>query len=253
MTPALKPFPTLAPLSRGLNQVLTGNGLPAGPVAVLKRKPLLPGMTFPTEIVTCRLAGDQKLHLFCKYEAGRNHNAHGHRGGVSYEAEIYEGLLQELPVRTPEFYGAFRNARAGETWLILRFLDQGKLVRDLYPDIEKRPQPTAIGLAAPWIGRFHARTAARPAQPPLPFLNRYGPAYYRGSAGRTVKFTGKMGSGKILPPFRLAGRAAGGDDRRETPLAPRGIALRRRKIGFDIAKISGSTAHLGEFLSWTRP
>ncbi len=93
MTPAPNPFPTLATLSKGLNQVLTGNGLPAGPVAVLKRKPLLPGMTFPTEIVTCRLAGDQKLHLFCKYEAGRNHNAHGHRGGVSYEAEIYEGLL----------------------------------------------------------------------------------------------------------------------------------------------------------------
>ncbi len=71
--------------------------------------------------------------------------------------------------------------------------------------------------------------------------------------GRARQFSIHTRSGKNLPPFPLAGRAAGVDDRRETPLAPRGIALRRRKIGFDIAKISGSTAHLGEFLSWTRP
>src|SRR5216684_59872 len=173
MTPPLNSFPSLTTLSTGLSQLLVGNGKSPERLAVLKRKPLLPGMTFPTEIVTCQLSSNQKLHLFCKYEAGRNHNAHGHRGGVSYEAEIYEGLLQALPVRTPKFYGTVRNTAVGGTWLILGFLHQGKLLRDLHLDVAKRPQPTAIGLAARWIGRFHALTTARLDQAPLRFLNRY--------------------------------------------------------------------------------
>jgi len=192
MTLPLNSFPSLATLSTGLGQVLVAKGQLPGRLTVLKRKPLLPGMTFPTEIVTCRLTSNQKLHLFCKYEAGRNHNAHGHRGGVSYEAEIYEKLLQVLPVRTPKFHGALRNRSAGETWLILGFLDEGKLLRDLHLEIGKKPQPTAIGLAARWIGRFHALTAARLAQAPLRFLNRYDPAYYRGWAERTCRFAGNL-------------------------------------------------------------
>ncbi len=192
MRPAAIPFPDLAALADGLTAALHDGGPTGSRVSVLNRKPLLPAMTFPSEVVTCRLREGNELRLFCKYAAGRNHNAHGHRGGVSYEAAIYEGLLQDLPVRTPKFYGAFRNARASQTWLILGFLDGGKLLRDVHLDLEKKPQPTAIGLAARWIGRFHALTAARLTQWPLPVLNRYTPAYYRGWAERTCRFAGKL-------------------------------------------------------------
>src|SRR6266478_4918072 len=192
MRSAAAPFPDLPALADGLTAVLHDGGLACSRVTILNRKPLLPAMTFPSEVVTCRLGDGNELRLFCKYAAGRNHDAHGHRGGVNYEAAIYEGLLEDLPVRTPKFYGAFRDGPAGQTWLILGFLEEGKLLRDVHLDLEQKPQPTAIGLAARWIGRFHALTAARPTQRPLPVLNRYTPAYYRGWAERTRRFAGKL-------------------------------------------------------------
>src|SRR6266481_266219 len=191
MRPAAASFPDLPALADGLTSVLHGGGLTGSRVTILNRKPLLPAMTFPSEVVTCRLGDGNELRLFCKYAAGRSHNAHGHRGGVSYEAAIYEGLLQDLPVHTPKFYGAFRNGRAGQTWLILGFLEEGKLLRDVHLDLDHKPQPTAMGLAARWIGRFHALTGARLRQTPLAVLNRYTPAYYRGRAERTRRFADK--------------------------------------------------------------
>jgi len=217
MRPAATPFPDLPALADGLTAVLHDSGLTGSRVTILNRKPNLPAMTFPSEVVTCRLGDGNELRLFCKYAAGRNHNAHGHRGGVSYEAAIYDGLLQDLPVRTPKFYGTFRNGRAGETWLILGFLEEGELLRDVHLDLEHKPQPTAIGLAARWIGRFHALTAAaRLTQWPPPLLNRYTPAYYRGWAERTWRFAGKLHrqypwletlcrrAGELLDPLQAA-------------------------------------------------
>ena len=216
MRPAAAPFPDLPALADGLTAVLHDSALTGSRVTILNRKPLLPAMTFPSEVLTCRLRDGNELRLFCKYAAGRNHNAHGHRGGVSYEAAVYEGLLQDLPVRIPKFYGAFRNGRAGQTWLILGFLEEGKLLRDVHLDLDHKPQPTAIGLAARWIGRFHALTVARPTQRPLPVLNRYTPAYYRGWAERTRRFAGKLHrqypwleplcrrAGELLDPLQAA-------------------------------------------------
>src|SRR5215470_91272 len=108
MAPTQLSFPSCDALVAGLTQVLGGNGAWNGSLTLLDRKPVLPGMTFPVEIVTCRWAKKENLKLFCKYESGRNHDAHGHRGGVGYEAEVYRELLQELPACTPKFYGTFQ-------------------------------------------------------------------------------------------------------------------------------------------------
>src|SRR5712691_3833145 len=52
--------------------------------------------------------------------------------------------------------------------------------------------------------------------------------------GRARQFSIHPRSGKNLSPFPLAGRAAGVERAPKRPLALRGIALRRRKIGFDL-------------------
>jgi thiamine kinase-like enzyme len=49
-----------------------------------------------------------------------------------------------------------------------------------------------MGVAARWLGHFHAANAARLATTPIPFLNRYDAAYYRGWARRTSLFAGHL-------------------------------------------------------------
>lgn len=46
--------------------------------------------TFPSEIVTCELADNTRIKLFCKYETERFRNDDRERGGIEYEAAVYE-------------------------------------------------------------------------------------------------------------------------------------------------------------------
>ena len=193
MPTAATPFPDTQTLRDGLASVLGGER-GAAELRVLERKPMVPQMTYPAEVVTCRLGEGSELRLYCKYEAGRNHYAHGHRGGVGYEAEVYRRILRPLRDSTHLFfYGAHTDAGTRDMWLILQYLEGGILLRDLHLDIKARPEPTEMGLAARWIGRFHAAQQERFAASPPPFLNRYGGDYYRGWARRTSQFAASLG------------------------------------------------------------
>jgi Phosphotransferase enzyme family len=185
MQPPLSLFPDLQTLTVGLMSVFRGNGSLGGQLAVLERKPNLYASTFPSEIVTCRFDDGRERRLLCKYAAGRSHHAHGHRGGVVYEAEVYSHVLQPLQASTPTFYGAHTDSTAGETWLILEYLD--KSVR-----LSKTPESATMELAARWIGRFHAANKARLAGAPMSFLNRYDAEYYLGWVRRTSLFAGHL-------------------------------------------------------------
>ena len=188
----------------------------SGAVSVLNRQPIIPAMTFPTEIVTFSMDRKRALKLFCKYEAGRNHNAFGHRGGLAYETEVYRLVLAPLKSTTPKFFGAWKSAAGDNTWLVLEYMEDAKLLRDLHLDVNTEPQPTEMGLAARWIGNFHAANQARVATGRLPFLNRYGPSYYAGWARRTCEFAGRLHrqfpalakvcqqSGELLAPLLAA-------------------------------------------------
>src|SRR5438552_1397274 len=91
------PFPGLADLTARLAAVLDGQGAARGALTVIEREQSPYASTFPTEVVTCRTAAGATLRLFCKYAAGRNHHhAHGHRGGVAYEARVYRNVLTPL-------------------------------------------------------------------------------------------------------------------------------------------------------------
>jgi aminoglycoside phosphotransferase (APT) family kinase protein len=185
---AASPYPDTESLLAVLESLFRRSGT----ASVLNRRPIVPPMTFPTEIVTFRLDQKRALKLFCKYEAGRNHNAFGHRGGLEYEAEVYRLVLAPLKSTTPKSFGARKSPAGDDTWLVLEYVEDGKLLRDLHLDVNRQPQPTEMGLAAQWIGKFHAANQARVATGRLSFLNRYDCGYYAGWARRTCEFAGKL-------------------------------------------------------------
>ncbi len=183
MPTADAPLPSLEALTAGLGAAL--NGAAPGPVRVLARRPNPVDATFPSEVVTCR-AGGEELRLLCKYAAGRNHDAHGHRGGVGYEAEVYRQVLGRVPGSAPRFFGSAADAATGGRWLAVEYLDGAV-------QIHRVPGRGALGEAARWLGRFHAATAAGNAFRPPGFLKVYDAAYYRGWARRTVEYAGPLG------------------------------------------------------------
>src|SRR5437867_3316367 len=96
----MKTPPSLLPDLSTLTNRLTAamNGQPgAGPVRVVRRQQPRFMSTFPNEIVTCVLPAGRKRRVFVKYEAGRAHPSHGHRGDLAYEAEVYRRMLAALP------------------------------------------------------------------------------------------------------------------------------------------------------------
>lgn len=179
MQAVLDHFPDLPALTAGLCTVL------AGPVRVVGRQPNERASTFPSEVVTVRGPDGSERRLFCKYEAGDSHNSYGHRGGVAYEAAVHRDVLRPLGVFTPFFNGAHVLPETGETWLVLNYLDDA--VR-----VNRAPDPDAMGLAARWLGRFHAAQLARFCGTAPPFLNVYGADYYLGWAERTAAFAGPL-------------------------------------------------------------
>src|ERR1051325_8941792 len=173
-------------LTEGLTAALNSNGRPR-PVAVLDRN--LPRFmyTFPNAIVTCRLPDGHKRRLFIKYQAGRRHDAFGHRGDLSYEARVYQNLLRSLPDFHPRFLGAFNEAGTGDTWLVLEFAYDATRVFDLSCH-EPNEQASVLVASARWLGQFHAACEGRAQDSALSFLKRYDAEYYRGWARRTFEF-----------------------------------------------------------------
>ncbi len=164
-------------LSATLTSLLTRTAALDGPLTVVHRQTVVQG-TFPKEIVTCRLHDGRTRRLLCKYEAGYNHNAHGHRRGVAHEVAVYQQVLQPLGVSAPRVYGVHTDAGGGGLWLVLEYLESSMYV-------SRAVEPEAIGLAARWIGQFHTAAQERLQATPMPFLEPYSEGYYLGWAQRT--------------------------------------------------------------------
>jgi hypothetical protein len=183
-TPASS-LPDLQALARGLTSVLGGSGAAKGPVAVVNRQPCGQG-TFPKEVVTCRCGDGSELRLFCKYGSDEtNHNCHGHRGGVAYEAAVYSQILQRSRATTPKYYGTYIAEWDCDTWLILDYM--ANAVR-----LTRAADPGAMNSAAAWIGRFHADHELGAASAARPSLHTYDANYYQGWARRTNEFAGAL-------------------------------------------------------------
>ena len=150
---------------------------PGGPVVLLDRRPSGSG-TYPKEVVRIRLRDGSEQALFCKYAAPRL-EAHGHRGGIRYEAEVYRRVLATAASPTPGFAGAVLDDEAGEDALFLEFLEGGERLSDRYQD---------MATAARWLGTFHREFESPSARADLAFLIRYHEAYYVGWARRTAEY-----------------------------------------------------------------
>ena len=171
-------LPSRAQLARGLSTVLRSSPSANGAVKILDRKANPYESTFPSEIVTCHVAGNgARLRLFIKYGTEEFDGGFGHRGDVSYEARVYRDVLQPLRTTTPTFYGLYRDGGSGTPWLITEYL---RGVQSSHSH-----DPNATVRAAEWIGRFHAAFERRQRDAQLRFLRRYDRAYYLGWARRT--------------------------------------------------------------------
>src|SRR5260370_32163094 len=102
-------LPDMATLAARLSAAFLADDRTGGLVTVVERHPSPYSSTFPSEVVTCRLGDGGLLRVFCKYSAGLHHNAHGHRGGLGYEANVYKLVLQPLAISAPRFYGAYHD------------------------------------------------------------------------------------------------------------------------------------------------
>ena len=185
MQTSLSRFPDLDSLTAGLTSVLRADGTTAGRVMVLHREPCLWG-TFTKEIVTCRFEDGAERRLLCKYEAGRNHNCYGHRGGVPYEAEVYQHVLPAVQMSAPTFVGIHTEPGPRETWLILEYIDRSRRAKTC---------AASMAAAAQWIGRFHRFNEGRLSSPSLSFLTKYDAEYYLGWARRTLLLADELHRG----------------------------------------------------------
>ena len=74
---------SLGVLSAGLLSVLAAAHCPNGSIAILARDRNDYVSSYPSEVVTCRLADGSVLRLFCKYSAAVDGQLEfGHRGGM---------------------------------------------------------------------------------------------------------------------------------------------------------------------------
>lgn len=170
-------------LTAGLTAVFGGNGCGGGHVTILARKRANERCTFPSDVVTCRLADGTVLRLFCKYGVGGVQSDSENLGGVRYEVGVYQYVLQPLRASTPTFYGVYMDANTGNAWLILEYLAKSVTLGEM-------PDPTVV-LAARWIARFHAASEARLTSTRMPFMTTYDAEYYLGWASRTAAFAGR--------------------------------------------------------------
>lgn len=168
-------------LTAVLNKIFNEKESFNGGLDVVRREPNLQG-TFPKEIVTCRLGDNGEIQLFCKYQAGYNHNDHGHRGGVTLEVKVYQELLEPLDVSAPRLIGVFSDVERNEIWLIIEFL--GESMR-----VNSTRDPDAMGLAARWIGQFHAACQDRIQTDSMSYLKSYDTDYFLNLVQRTLRYS----------------------------------------------------------------
>ena len=172
--------PDLTTLNRRLRWALGDDG-----ALVLQRRRNAYAASFPAEIVTCRLGDETVVRLFCKYESGASEGSHGHRGGVVYEAEIYQQLLVRAGVSTPRFYGAWTDPTDNTALLAIEHLDAALRLN------KSRDSSSFLVRAAVWIARFQRLVTQRLETPTLG--RRYGRDYYLGWSQRAADNVARVG------------------------------------------------------------
>jgi hypothetical protein len=187
------------PLPWLLQRLIAQGRVPPGSVATSVAENVY-ASSHPSEVLTLQTPDSKTLTLFCKHGAPPDESwlAHGHRGGLSYEAEVYRRVLLPLEVTVPAFYGAFHHAAQDEDYLALEQLDDALAVSK-WDDSEVMPR------AAYWAGTLHARAERKLTDNDFRFLNAYDRDYYLGWSSRTLEFS-RLRSGEGSWLARLCSR-----------------------------------------------
>jgi aminoglycoside/choline kinase family phosphotransferase len=138
-----------------------------GQVEIISRENFIESSTFPVEIIKCKTGDGNILNLFCKYLGGMGPNNFGHRGGVEYEAKIYESILDNTSLSKIQYYGQCLLPDNGGLLLVIEYL--GKALRMLYSG-----DPDASVKAANWVGTFHHMYESKAPS----FVKVYDEEYY---------------------------------------------------------------------------
>jgi hypothetical protein len=138
-----------------------------GRFEILTRSRLTQSSTFPSEIVTGRFGSNHTVTLLCKYCAGIDHNSYGHRGGIEYEARIYQDVIRHLQLSTVRYYGCFNLSESNEICMVLEYLTDSKRLKDSYVHEGKVK-------AAAWIANLHTLCENKA----LPAVKVYDKNYY---------------------------------------------------------------------------
>ncbi len=189
MKPLSPQLPDMKALTTGLKSLVGRAHNGGSHLTVLRRRKFVEAGSFASELVTCRLSNGSRLQLLCKYTSkyweAPGEESWGHRRGVLHEAAVYRDVLRPLKVSAPRFYGTHTDPKTGETWLVLEYLPDALRVN-------QADRPGAMGLAARWIGEFHALAEARLRRASFRFLRIFDAAYYRGWPQRTLRFAGPL-------------------------------------------------------------
>lgn len=172
-------------MTRILRWLVSASDSGADRLTISAREPNPYASSYLSEVVTCQLPNGKTLQLLCKYSQVRGHDAYGHRGGVPYEAQVYDHLLKRLDLPTPKFFGAQTIADSRETLLVLEFLGE-------HLPVKYSGDIAVMREAARWLGRFHRANQSHLSHSSLAFLNRHDAAYYLGWARRTSRFAGEL-------------------------------------------------------------
>ena len=166
-------FPDITILKNHLSEIFSNNKFAGNSFEILSRKASIHSSTFPAEIVTCKLPSGEVAQLLCKYLSDCEHNCFGHRGGITYEAKVYDEVLRHIPLPTAKYYGSCEDAANNEIWLVIEYLDGCISIKDS-KDLDQTEKIDLFAKAATWIGTLHRLTkSAVPA-----FIKVYDASYY---------------------------------------------------------------------------
>lgn len=135
-------------------------------IQLFSRQHSIYSSTFPSEIIKCKIDNRNYSFLF-KYLDGIDNTFFGHRGAVTYEAQVYKEILRSIPLTTPAFYGLCKQGNTDNVLMVIEYLENAEL---LYRSAAQDQFEKTVK----WIAEFHE--LFKHDQPD--FLIRYTAAYY---------------------------------------------------------------------------
>lgn len=171
-------LPSDRKLTAGLATALESMEERVEELEVLKRETNTFYSSHPSEIVFCRINGDERA-LLVKYGSTHSYLTNLSRAGIEYEAEVYRRILYPHRISAPPLRGILEQEGNEITWLIIEYLTKCVRLDNL---------TTAIVTAAAWLGKLHAYAENGRFKDSFSFLKVYDFDFYdywlRGAARR---------------------------------------------------------------------